>query len=145
MNKKILYLFLIIVVSIALTAFLRLQGDKLIVSDDKIVLQGDSVETKQNSEGKESNEQTQETNKIPKEELFKHNSMQDCWISYDGKVYDITSFLPNHPGTPQKILPYCGTSDEFQKAFTKQHGTSKIKTLITVGVLMGDFDIVGEI
>ncbi|POW08781.1 hypothetical protein PSTT_07266 [Puccinia striiformis] len=32
------------------------------------------------------------------EDLTKHNSSNDCWVSYQGKVYNISSFLPDHPG-----------------------------------------------
>jgi len=82
---------------------------------------------------------------ISSDELKSHDSETDCWIAYDGKVYDITSFLPKHPGGIERITPYCGTADEFQNAFEKQHGTSKVKFLLSVGVLMGDFEIKGNI
>jgi cytochrome b involved in lipid metabolism len=62
-------------------------------------------------------------------ELAMHNSESDCWVSYDGEVYDITAFLPIHPGGVARIAPYCGTSKEFQQAFTNQHGTSKVSRL----------------
>ena len=32
------------------------------------------------------------------EEISKHNSIGDCWIVVDGKVWDITEFAPEHPG-----------------------------------------------
>jgi hypothetical protein len=31
-------------------------------------------------------------------EVSKHNSWQDCWVVVHGKVYDVTSFLNEHPG-----------------------------------------------
>jgi hypothetical protein len=77
-------------------------------------------------------------------DLATHDSLSDCWVAYKGKVYDITSFLPNHPGSAGAIVPYCGTSSEFETAFTRQHGTSKANLLMRVGVLMGDFDVVGR-
>lgn len=76
--------------------------------------------------------------KISLSELGKHNSGDDCWVSYKGKVYDITSFLPVHPGSAEAIIPYCGTSTEFEKAFTNQHGTSKVKTLENMGIYKGE-------
>jgi cytochrome b involved in lipid metabolism len=42
-------------------------------------------------------------------ELTKHNSSQSCWLLISGKIYDVTSFLPNHPGEAKTILPTCGT------------------------------------
>jgi len=75
---------------------------------------------------------------IAQEELTKHNSDTDCWISYWGKVYDVTSWLPKHPGGAKAITPYCGTSSEFENAFTGQHGTSKVELLDQVGTYKGE-------
>jgi len=46
--------------------------------------------------------------------------MSNCLLVISGKVYNVTDWLPIHPGTPAKILPWCGTdaTDEF----TEQHG-----------------------
>ena len=84
-------------------------------------------------------------NKISSQSLGVHNKKEDCWIAYDGKVYDVTSFLPRHPGSAKAISPFCGTSDEFTEAFVAKHGASKVVNLMKVGTLIGDFDIVGEI
>ena len=84
-------------------------------------------------------------NKVSKVDLAKHNKQTDCWVGYNGKVYDISTFLPKHPGSAGAIAPYCGTADEFKKAFERKHGTSKVSTLMKVGVFIGDFDVMGEI
>jgi len=67
---------------------------------------------------------------ISVQELSIHSSRDDCWVAYEGNVYDITDFLPRHPGTPEAIIPYCGTSNEFEAAFVDQHGTSKVTGLM---------------
>ncbi len=82
---------------------------------------------------------------ITKTELSKHNTKEDCWVSYNGKVYDLTSFLPNHPGSAAAIAPYCGTAEEFKVAFEKQHGTSKVSVLMKFGTFIGDFQVVGSL
>jgi len=41
-------------------------------------------------------------------EIAKHNTANDCWLLIRGKVYDVTSYLPYHPGGPQTIIQYCG-------------------------------------
>ena len=32
------------------------------------------------------------------DEIAKHTSAKDCWVVIDAVVYDMTSFLPDHPG-----------------------------------------------
>ncbi|KAI0076153.1 Flavocytochrome c [Panus rudis PR-1116 ss-1] len=49
------------------------------------------------------------------EEVAKHNKKDDCWVIVDGKVLDVTSFLPDHPGGEKAILLYAGrdATEEF--------------------------------
>uniref|UniRef100_A0A7S1X979 Cytochrome b5 heme-binding domain-containing protein n=1 Tax=Compsopogon caeruleus TaxID=31354 RepID=A0A7S1X979_9RHOD len=35
---------------------------------------------------------------IPRDEVHKHASPQDLWLILDGKVYDFTSYVDEHPG-----------------------------------------------
>jgi L-lactate dehydrogenase (cytochrome) len=35
---------------------------------------------------------------VSMEEIQKHASEQDCWIVVDDVVWDITEFIPSHPG-----------------------------------------------
>jgi len=32
------------------------------------------------------------------QQIRKHNQKKDCWIVIDGSVYDVTEWIPNHPG-----------------------------------------------
>ncbi len=74
---------------------------------------------------------------ISRADLAKHNTQADCWIGYKGTVYDVTNWLPRHPGSAGAIAPFCGTADEFASAFNKQHGTSREARLEKEGVKEG--------
>jgi len=36
--------------------------------------------------------------KISWDEVYKHNKLDDCWVVVHGKVYDVTKWVPSHPG-----------------------------------------------
>lgn len=40
-------------------------------------------------------------------DITKHATTTDCWMVISSKVYDVTSYIPNHPGG-EKILAGCG-------------------------------------
>lgn len=42
------------------------------------------------------------------QQVSTHNTQSDCWVIMNGKVYNITSYIPNHPGGTGTITPYCG-------------------------------------
>ncbi len=76
---------------------------------------------------------------VTRAELAKHTTQQDCWVAYKGVVYDITTWLPRHPGSAASIAPYCGKAEEFTAAFSRQHGTSREGRLKREGVDKGAF------
>ncbi len=45
---------------------------------------------------------------ITQEELAEHNTAESCWMAIEGKVYDFTRYLPNHPTPPSIMLDWCG-------------------------------------
>ncbi|GBG79275.1 hypothetical protein CBR_g29425 [Chara braunii] len=42
-------------------------------------------------------------------ELKNHDSMESCWLTIHGKVYDVTKFLEDHPGGVEVLLASTGT------------------------------------
>ena len=42
------------------------------------------------------------------EEVKKHNSRESCYSVVDDKVYDLTSWIDQHPGGASNILKICG-------------------------------------
>ena len=51
-------------------------------------------------------------------EVAKHDSSKDCWLIISNNVYDVSSFLSEHPGGSSMIVKYCGK--EATKAFETQ-------------------------
>ena len=49
------------------------------------------------------------TRTISLKELQGHTSRNDCWMVIDGKVYDVTKFLQDHPGGEEVLLEVAGT------------------------------------
>ncbi|GAB2214531.1 hypothetical protein Droror1_Dr00018882 [Drosera rotundifolia] len=49
-------------------------------------------------------------------EVSEHNSPKDCWLVIDGKVYDVTKFLEDHPGGDEVLLSATGkdATDDFE-------------------------------
>lgn len=53
-------------------------------------------------------------------QIAAHNSAQSCFTTVEGSVYDVTSFIDQHPGGVEAILSLCGKDGT--TAFTNQHG-----------------------
>ena len=46
--------------------------------------------------------------KLTGADVAEHNSKDSCWVIVHGKAYDVTEFMPEHPGGPKIILKYAG-------------------------------------
>lgn len=42
------------------------------------------------------------------EDVATHTSRSSCWITRNGKVYDVSGFLSDHPGGDDLVLKYAG-------------------------------------
>uniref|UniRef100_A0A6U7XZC0 Cytochrome b5 heme-binding domain-containing protein n=1 Tax=Eutreptiella gymnastica TaxID=73025 RepID=A0A6U7XZC0_9EUGL len=60
--------------------------------------------------------QVDTTTVYTEEQIAKHNTEEDCWIVVNGKVYDVTTFLEDHPGGIESITAVAGTdsTDDFE-------------------------------
>lgn len=146
---KKLWIGVLIVAIAVLAAVLMYNPDKSDTIQEDQVPQANSdsgqvVENEDQPTGIDNSQETEDEAEtggptgVTATELSVHNSKNDCWIAYKGKVYDITEFLPVHPGSSRAIEPYCGTNGEFESAFTDQHGTSKAGMLENRGVFKGN-------
>jgi cytochrome b involved in lipid metabolism len=53
-------------------------------------------------------------------QVAQHNSASSCWSAINGQIYDLTSWINQHPGGSQAILIICGKDGS--SAFNDQHG-----------------------
>ncbi|TRZ54509.1 MAG: cytochrome b5 domain-containing protein [Streptomycetaceae bacterium] len=66
---------------------------------------------------------------ISRSEVASHNKESDCWTYVDSKVYDLTSWLPQHPGGAAIMLSMCG--GDGAAAFRDHHKTEQDNALVT--------------
>lgn len=71
------------------------------------------------------------------EDLKEHASPESCWVARDGKVYDVTQFLPDHPGGDDLILNYAGNDvGEIMKDSTEHDHSDSAYSMLD-GFLIG--------
>lgn len=65
------------------------------------------------------------------EEVSQHNNHEKgIWVTYKGNVYDITDFVANHPGGPQKIILAAGGALEPFWALYAVHDNEHVLELL---------------
>lgn len=91
-------------------------------------------DTSKTSETK-STTNTQPKAGIPLSEIAAHNSRTSCWSAVNGGVYDLTSWIPNHPGGEEAILWMCGIDGS--SGYNAQHGGSSKPARMLGGFKIG--------
>lgn len=61
---------------------------------------------------------------MTKVELSRHNKINDIWLAIRGKVYNVTAYVPFHPGGPEELMKAAGIDatrlfDQVMKIFSK--------------------------
>lgn len=82
------------------------------------------------------------------EEVRKHNKKDDCWIILDGKVYDVTKFLEDHPGGEEVVIDCAGCTSRIYFQISSPFILS-VSTKFCISYSLGrdatsDFDDVGH-
>ncbi|KAF5801364.1 putative cytochrome b5-like heme/steroid binding domain-containing protein [Helianthus annuus] len=72
---------------------------------------------------------TSDTKILSFEEVSKHNHSTDCWLIISGKVYDVTSFLDDHPGGDQVLVLASGkdATENFEEVGHTENAIEKMK------------------
>ena len=45
---------------------------------------------------------------LSRAEIARHRTSESCWVIIRDQVYDVTTFLPDHPGGIQSIILWGG-------------------------------------
>ncbi|KAG0167500.1 hypothetical protein DFQ28_001707 [Apophysomyces sp. BC1034] len=72
------------------------------------------------------------------QEVSQHKSKDDLWLIIHGKVYDLTKFLPEHPGGQRILLKYAG--QDATDAFEPIHPPDIIGRYLSPDVCKGQID-----
>ncbi|KAJ3483316.1 hypothetical protein NLI96_g6399 [Meripilus lineatus] len=77
--------------------------------------------------------------RIPMSVLKQHNKRDDAWSAFNGKVYNITSYIPYHPGGEKELLRVAGRDGS--KLFALTHAWVNLDYMLDaclVGFLVPD-------
>jgi cytochrome b involved in lipid metabolism len=80
--------------------------------------------------------------RISMAELAKHNTPDDCWMSYEGRVYNVTHYFPYHPGGIPKLMLCAG--QDCKALFDRYHRWVNMENMIGkcwVGILDPSLDL----
>lgn len=106
-------------------------------SDDEENSTENTVSTETEDEAPIVEESTQEEpSGISMAMVAQHNSSASCWSVINGSVYDLTSWISQHPGGEQNILRICGIDGTV--AFNGQHGSSNHAVSTLASFKIGD-------
>ncbi|KAF2478824.1 FMN-dependent dehydrogenase-domain-containing protein [Neohortaea acidophila] len=71
-------------------------------------------------------------------EVQQHRSADSCWVVLYGHVYDVTSFLPSHPGGSKVVLQLAGT--DATEEYDPIHPPGTLEENLPPSAKLGAFD-----
>lgn len=77
--------------------------------------------------------------KLTGEEVAKHNNKDSCWVIVHGRAYDVTEFMPEHPGGPKIILKYAGK--DATEAYEPIHPPDTLDKYLDKSKHLGEVDM----
>ena len=72
------------------------------------------------------------------DEVQQHRSADSCWVVLYGSVYDVTSFLPHHPGGSKIVLQLAGT--DATEEYDPVHPPGTLEENLPAEAKLGSFD-----
>ncbi|OLL25013.1 Cytochrome b5 reductase 4 [Neolecta irregularis DAH-3] len=83
--------------------------------------------------------------RLPPSELKKHRKKNDAWMAFHNMVYNVTAYLPFHPGGEKELMRAAGRDGT--KLFMETHSWVNINNMLDkclVGFLIPEPDDNGE-
>ncbi|ODV60213.1 L-lactate dehydrogenase (cytochrome) [Ascoidea rubescens DSM 1968] len=71
-------------------------------------------------------------------EVKKHDNANDCWVIVNNKIYDVTEFLPEHPGGQKIILKFAGK--DCTKKFEQIHPPDTLDKYLAPEKYLGEVE-----
>ncbi|KAF2096598.1 hypothetical protein NA57DRAFT_43132 [Rhizodiscina lignyota] len=75
---------------------------------------------------------------VSTQEISQHKKDSDCWIVIDDQVWDVTTFVYDHPGGASLILKYAGR--DATKAYAEFHSPSIVRDNLSPECFKGNLD-----
>ncbi|PQE20864.1 FMN-dependent dehydrogenase protein [Rutstroemia sp. NJR-2017a BBW] len=72
-------------------------------------------------------------------EVSSHNTAESCWVCINGTIYDVTDFLPNHPGGSKIVLSLSGNVDATEE-FEMIHPPGTLEENLDSSKIIGRID-----
>ena len=76
------------------------------------------------------NDNKNKKNKYSLDEVAKHNTQTDIWVTYYDKVYDVTNFINHHPGGSDYLMMAAGSSIAPYWNLYKQHDNLEVHKIL---------------
>ncbi|GEM_PF-2013815 len=96
--------------------------------------QPQSAPTKTPSANKATSNQTSPPTVSLANQVSQHNRQSDCWVTYNGGIYNITGYFGRHPGGDAIMAKYCGGDitgafNTMEKITPKAHSQAALQML----------------
>jgi cytochrome b involved in lipid metabolism len=138
-SKLTLTLLFLIALSLAYLVYASNRSNKVdVVDTNTIDTPINDQQEKLNTSPTAENADASATNTYTKDQVALKNKATDCWTIINGNVYDITSYVPNHPGGEEEIVKVCGKdgSQLFAKPMEhKEGGAENVLSGFKIGTL----------
>ncbi|KZS87413.1 hypothetical protein SISNIDRAFT_446833 [Sistotremastrum niveocremeum HHB9708] len=76
---------------------------------------------------------------VTRKDVSDHRTASSCWIIIQNRIYDVTSFVPHHPGGSKLILNYAGR--DATKAFEEVHTGLVLEETLQADALVGELAV----